>query len=206
MKIFIYDNEICNIKSVENAVLYLGYTPIITKDCNFIEKPSHLIIPGVGSFDAAITKMKSNSAYENISNYIKNGNKVLGICLGMQLLFEIGNEGKRSQGLGFIDGEVVSLPKPIKDHRENIPNMGWSEINIEKKHQILNGLKKNEMVYLVHSYFCLPADNNVVTLSINFSGQKICVGFSKKNIHGFQFHPEKSGNVGLNLLKNFLSL
>ena len=206
MKVAIYDNEMCNIKSVENSVLHLGFTPIITKDCDFTTEPNHLIIPGVGSFDTAMAKMKSNGAYENILNYIKKNNKVLGICLGMQLLFDLGNEKRECEGLGVIKGEVVSLPKPIKDLRENSPNMGWSEVNVKKQNQILNGLKDDDMVYLVHSYFCKPANNQIITLSTKFGNEDICIGVSENNIHGFQFHPEKSGNIGLNLIENFLKL
>ena len=206
MKIAIYDNEMCNIRSVENSILHLGYTPIITKDCSFTSDPTHLIIPGVGSFDAAMAKMKSNSAFENILNYIKKNNKVLGICLGMQLLFEIGNEEKKCEGLGVIKGEVISLPKPIIDLRETLPNMGWCEVKVEKKVKILNGLKNDDMVYLVHSYFCKPTNNQIITVSTRFGNKDICIGISDNNIHGFHVHPEKSGRTGLSLIKNFLSL
>lgn len=202
----ILDLKICNLASVSSAIYKLGFDIKIVKiDKNKdLEKISHLIIPGVGSFSNI---SKEFFKYENfiaeINSFVKKGNPVLGICLGMQFLGTEGFENSRNKGLNLIEGNV-KIMESDNLRKFNLPHVGWNEINIIKNHKIFEGIQNKSNFYFVHSYeFKLNDPNNLYAETKhlkNFSSIII-----KENVVGFQFHPEKSSKNGLKILDNFCS-
>jgi len=204
MDILVYDNGISNLKSMVSAIEFIGHNPIITSDCKINSKTKHLILPGVGSFDVAMRKMQKNSVDRRIQDFVASGGHILGVCLGMQLLFEQGFEGDQVSGLGVIKGTVQHLPPPNKSHGDTLPNMGWHDVIIKSDNILIaNGLD-NIQCYFVHSYYCLPSNVDVVTMEIKYGNQDICAGVNSGEISGVQFHPEKSGEIGLGMIKRFI--
>lgn len=205
MDIYIYDNGISNLKSMVSAVEYIGHNPIMTSDCKVYGKTKHLILPGVGSFDTAMKNMKKNSADLKIKDFQAGGGHILGVCLGMQLLFEQGLEGEKISGLGLLKGRVEKLPPPNKADGETSPNMGWHDVNIISDSALIKKSIKNTQCYFVHSYHCIPLDPGIVTMEIAFGNQSICAGVNSGGVSGVQFHPEKSGEMGLGMIKQFIN-
>lgn len=204
MNLYVYDNGISNIKSMVSAIRYIGHNPIITNDCKLDSNINHLILPGVGSFDSAMRIMQKNSADMRIKDFILDGGHVLGVCLGMQLLFEEGFEGKRTLGLGVIKGNVQHLPIPNKKNGDTLPNMGWHDIDVVADSELIESNSNNIQCYFVHEYYCVPSDPEIVIMKITYGNQSICAGINSGNVYGVQFHPEKSGKIGLDMLKGFI--
>jgi glutamine amidotransferase len=205
MDVYVYDNGISNLKSMVSAIEYTGNNPIITSDCRISRKSNHIILPGVGSFDAAMRQMQKSSADLRIQDFVSSGGHVLGVCLGMQLLFEQGLEGDQVSGLGILKGTVEHLPAPSKADGDTSPNMGWHDVKIRTNTVLVEKDVNITQCYFVHSYHCIPTDLSTITMQINYGNQDICAGVNSGEVHGVQFHPEKSGEMGLDMIKRFIN-
>lgn len=200
--ICIIDYSMGNLHSVKNACDYLGLDSFIGNETEDIKKADALILPGVGAFPDAVEALEARGLTEAIIGEAKNGKPLLGICLGMQLLFEYGNEHKRKKGLGLISGEVVPLDVS-SDKTLKIPHMGWNSLSIKKECAITKGVADGSCVYFVHSFRADTDEENIIASS--YYGEMIpaLVHAPGTKIYGAQFHPEKSHNTGLMMLKNF---
>ena len=205
MDVYVYDNGISNIKSMVSAIEYTGHNPIITSDCKINSKTKHLILPGVGSFDTAMHRMRQSSADLRIQDFISSGGHILGVCLGMQLLFEQGFEGDQISGLGILKGTVKNLPKPNKKQGDTLPNIGWHDVTVRSDTVLVDSDLDSIQCYFVHSYHCIPDDLDIVTMQIMYGNQSVCAGVNSGEIYGVQFHPEKSGEIGLEMIKRFIN-
>ncbi|MEG0229353.1 MAG: imidazole glycerol phosphate synthase subunit HisH [Oscillospiraceae bacterium] len=197
--IAILDYGAGNLFSVKNALDFLKIENIITKDIDAILKSDKMIIPGVGSFYNAMTMLKNQNLIDVIKNYSKI-KPILGICLGMQILFEKGYENETCIGLGLIKGEVT----PIVSPNLKIPHMGWNKLVFNNKNKITENLSGNVYSYFVHSFKAETNMENVIAYSEY--GEKIPAIVNNGNVYGCQFHPEKSGEEGLKILYNFSRL
>jgi len=194
--IAIMDYGTGNLKSIRNGFLKVGVDAEITKDPYTLEKADALILPGVGAFGRA---MKHLEEYKGlIHDYIATGKPFLGVCLGLQLLFTKSQEDAGIEGLDLFKGEVVRLPEGLK-----IPHMGWNDLKIVNECPVLNGIG-DDYVYFVHSYYVKPEDESIIAATTNY-GIDVTAAVCKDNVFATQFHPEKSGEVGLNMLKNFVN-
>lgn len=191
-----------NLRSVQKACEYVGARAEITDDKNKILNADHVILPGVGAFGDCMSSIKNRELDECIKDVIANKVPFLGICLGLQLLFDKSQESPNSEGLGIFKGEIVKIPdKPDL----KIPHMGWNSITFPKTSPLFDGIDEGSFVYFVHSFYMEPADRTIISAICDYS-KALPVALSKDNVHATQFHPEKSGKVGLQILKNFVSL
>ncbi len=198
--IVIIDYGVGNLHSIKSALDYLKIENKVSKDVDEILNADGLILPGVGAFGDAMENLTNTGLIPTIRKFVESGKKLLGICLGAQLLYEKSFELGEYEGLGFIKGEVVPF-KGLIDKELKIPHMGWNELIFNKNDKILKYIKEKEQVYYVHSYFIKSEGTEIIASSeydINVPGI-VCY----ENIYGMQFHPEKSGITGLNLLKAF---
>lgn len=198
--IVIIDYGVGNLHSIKSALDYLKIENKVSKDVDEILNADGLILPGVGAFGDAMENLTNTGLIPTIRKFVESGKKLLGICLGAQLLYEKSFELGEYEGLGFIKGEVIPF-KGLIDKELKIPHMGWNELIFNKNDKILKYIKEKEQVYYVHSYFIKSKGTEVIASSeydINVPGI-VCY----ENIYGMQFHPEKSGTTGLNLLKAF---
>ena len=206
MDVLVYDNGISNLLSMIRAIEHVGHKPIVTQDCIANGDISHMILPGVGAFDTAMIKMKQSQADLRVKEFVSRGGCLLGVCLGMQVLFDSSSESSNSgeRGLGLIEGNVRYLPSPNRVLGETMPNMGWKDVKMVNRQNFFKDLTTPMQFYFVHSYHCLPKNSDAVSMTIEFGNQDICAGVTAGNVHGVQFHPEKSGELGLRLLKKFI--
>lgn len=207
MIIGILDYGAGNLKNVCRAVEYLGFEYILVSSAEDFLRADKLIIPGVGAFKVAMEQLNKFGLVEAIKKFASNGAPILGICLGMQLLFERSHEFGVAEGLGLVKGEVKLIPN-IDGEGKNlkIPHIGWNELIIDNSDShISKGLNIGDAVYFVHSYRITSYDKKDVVAHCNYGGILVPSIIQRENIIGCQFHPEKSGTVGLNLLNNFLS-
>lgn len=188
-----------NIFSVKNALNYLGLDGELCSDADSIRKADKLILPGVGAFPDSMRMLEERGLVDVIKEESQK-KPLLGICLGMQILFEKGYEFEETKGLGLINGYVDKLVAPGK----KIPHMGWNDTEIINDSPLIKGMKQGDMVYFVHSYKAVTDDENI-SLKAHY-GQDVPALVFRGNVFGTQFHPEKSGEVGLNILKNFADL
>ena len=188
-----------NLHSVKNALNFLGADSVITRDKDEILSADHVILPGVGSFGDAMECINNSGLYDVIKKAADGSRPFLGICLGLHLLFDESEESPGVRGLGFLSGKVVKIP----DCGLKIPHMGWNNIEISKESRILP--TESEFMYFVHSYYINPQNSDVVS-SYTTYGKKLGVSIEQGNVFAVQFHPEKSGEAGLNILKKFISL
>lgn len=195
--IAIIDYGAGNIFSVKNALDYLGLENSLVSDAESIKSADAVILPGVGAFPAAMEKLGNSGLIDVIKEEAKR-KPFLGICLGMQMLFEKGYEFEECDGLGLISGSVRFMDEPDLI----IPHMGWNKLEKLNDCPLLNGLGDNEYVYFVHSYKAECADENIAAYS-KYGGRVPALVFDGKFVYGAQFHPEKSGDTGLKILKNF---
>ncbi len=197
-KIAILDYGLGNLRSVQKGLEYAGAEAIITKDPEQIDKARGIILPGVGAFGDGMKNLKPLESL--ITEAVRDGKPLLGICLGMQMLLDESEEGGRYRGLGLIPGRVVRFP-----HSDlKVPHMGWNSISIKKENPSFAGIKEGSFMYFVHSYYAETADKNVVA-SCNYGIDFPAVIADETGIvTGTQFHPEKSGDVGLRILKKFV--
>ena len=190
-----------NIKSLRNALYELDIENDLISSPQLFANYKKIIIPGVGSYSNAIDKIKKKGFEKEIRNFAKLNKNILGICVGMQILSEVGYEGGANKGLGLIEGEVGLI-----SNDSNISHVGWNNITIKKESRLFRGIKNNTDFYFVHSY-CLDLKNEKeISTSVNFYKKKITSSIEKENIFGVQFHPEKSHDIGLRILKNFSEL
>jgi glutamine amidotransferase len=199
IRIAIFDYGAGNIFSLESSLKRNGASVSVTNDLNDVmENFDGLILPGVGNFDPALLSL--NKCKKKFLNYIEKDIPILGICLGMEMLFEKSEEG-HLEGLKIIKGEVVSLPKSLK-----IPHIGWNNLEIvNEKSKLFEGIPNNSWVYFVHSYYTVPEEINIITARSNY-GISIPASIEKNNIFCTQFHPEKSSEIGERMMKNFIKI
>lgn len=203
--IAVIDYGVGNLFSLLSSLNYVGLDTKLTNNIEEIKNAKGIILPGVGAFRDAIGNLEKYGLKETLINEAKNGKPFLGICLGMQMLFEKSYEYGEYEGLGFIDGTVEEIKKYISKNSDlKIPHMGWNSLIINnsfKDDKILKDVNDNEYVYYVHSYFAKTDMKNIVAYSEY--GTKIPGIVKNENVYGMQFHPEKSGDTGLKLLKNW---
>ena len=196
MKICVVDYDMGNLKSVTNALTYLGFENDLISNPVDITNYDTIILPGVGAFGLAMEILKNKKLDIAIIDAVKNGKKIIGICLGMQLLFEKSFEFGENRGLGLIKGEVIRFTK----NQLRVPHMGWNKIKaINKKYK-----QFESDYYFVHSYYCVPKNQKDILFETNY-GFNFCSAINNNNIFGFQFHPEKSQKSGLKLLKEIIT-
>jgi len=200
--IAIIDYDAGNIRSVEKAVKKLGFDPLTTRNSDEIKKASHVILPGVGAFGDAMDKLHRFGLVPVIKESADSGKPFLGICLGEQLIFEKSEESPGVQGLGILKGEVKKLPS---DKGLKVPNIGWNSVEIHKNSPIFKDIDDGEFFYFVHSYYVHAEDRSIASATIEY-GVIADAAVEKGNIYATQFHPEKSSDMGLRLLNNFLKL
>ncbi len=193
--VVIIDYNIGNVKSVLNACERIGIEAIISRDIEQIKQAKGIILPGVGSFNVAMENLKKYDLIDILNERKQAGTPILGICLGMQVLFEKGYEVKETKGLGYLKGNV-DLIKATK----KLPHMGWNELYFNKNNNILKYVKEFDDVYFIHSYMA-DFNNEEVICYTEYEKQKIPALVGRNNVLGCQFHPEKSGEVGQNILK-----
>ena len=199
--IAIIDYDAGNIKSVEKAVQYLGEEAVITRDKDVILQSDKVILPGVGAFGEAMEKINAYGLKNTIYDVVGKKTPFLGICLGLQLLFKSSEESPGATGLGILDGEILRIPA---QEGLKIPHMGWNSLKVKKGAKLFKGLEEEPYVYFVHSYY-LKAAEDIVAATTEYS-TLIHASVEKENIFACQFHPEKSSEVGLQILKNFIEL
>lgn len=198
----IIDYDAGNIKSVEKALLALGEEAIITRDPKILLEADHVILPGVGSFGDAMDKLCHYGLVEIIKQIVQKGTPFLGICLGLQLLFEESEESRGVRGLGLLKGQILRIPD---GPGLKIPHIGWNSLQFPQRGRLFLGIPEGAYVYFVHSYYLRAAEEENVTATTEY-GTLIHASVEKNNIFGCQFHPEKSSEVGLTILKNFIAL
>ena len=200
--ISIIDYDAGNIKSVEKAIQFLGKSCVITKDKDQILSSDKVILPGVGSFGDAMKRLKEYGLDKTIYDAIDKGIPFLGICLGLQLLYESSDESPNMTGLGILKGKILRIPD---SPGLKIPHMGWNSLNVKANKTLFKGIETDPYVYFVHSYY-LKADNEDEVAATTDYSVRIDAGVEKDNIYACQFHPEKSSSVGLKILDNFIKL
>jgi glutamine amidotransferase len=200
--IAVIDYDMGNLHSVCKALEKAGATPKVTKDPSDLETAMAIVLPGVGAFDPAMQNLRSRNLIEPIKNVISRGKPFLGICLGMQILFESSEEGVEN-GLGIIPGKV----RRFRASGEiRIPHMGWNQLEITQARSLLwEHLPPQPWVYFVHSYYVDPVDKKVNAATVTHGSQTVTAAVAYDNVTAVQFHPEKSSNVGLQILSNFVS-
>ena len=202
IKVCILDYGSGNVKSVFNIINHLGYDVEISNSVSSIKNSSHLILPGVGSYHSAMDKIKKNIPLDCVENSVfVDGKHFLGICVGMQVLSDFGNEFKKTKGLGWINGTVNLL----KSQNLPLPHVGWNNVELKIENSLTSGLRDNKDFYFVHS-FCFEASKSENIIATTFYGNDFTSIINKDNIYGFQFHPEKSQRAGQLILKNFIKL
>lgn len=198
--ITIIDYGAGNLRSVEKAVAYLGGRARITADRDEIRSSGKVILPGVGSFGAAAKKLRESGLDKVVFDVLERGTPFLGICLGMQLLFEESEESPGVPGLGVLKGRIFKIPGGAG---RKIPHMGWNSLDIKNGETIFKGVSQGSFVYFVHSFYARAEDREAVAATAGY-GVEMDVAVSYKNMAATQFHPEKSSAVGLKILKNFI--
>lgn len=200
--IAIIDYDAGNLRSVEKALLALGEQPVITRDAEILLSADKVILPGVGSFGDAMGRLRQYGLVDVIHQIVDKRIPFLGICLGLQLMFERSDESEGVEGLGLLSGEILKIPdcEGLK-----IPHMGWNSLNIRDGSRLFAGIPDQSYVYFVHSYYLKAADENIVAASTEYSTH-IHAAVESVNVYACQFHPEKSSDVGLQILKNFIAL
>ena len=198
----IIDYDAGNIKSVEKAMQLLGQEVKITRDRDEIMSADHVILPGVGAFGDAMEKLHQYGLVEVIHEVTKKGTPFLGICLGLQLLFERSDETPGVEGLGILKGEILRIPD---QPGLKIPHMGWNSLKYPNEGRLFRGIPEDSYVYFVHSYYLKAEDESIVTATTEYS-TLIHASVESGNVFACQFHPEKSSDVGIQILKNFVEL
>lgn len=193
--IAIIDYGMGNLYSIKNTFEKVGADAKIATDSKELRKADAIVIPGVGAFDQAMKNIAPLK--EDIVEVVASGIPFMGICLGMQVLFDKSEEGK-AEGIGLIPGKVVKLPKSVL-----VPQIGWNELQIKRHISLLDGISDGDFFYFVHSYYCVPRDKPVAVATVDY-GADVTAVVAVDNIFGLQFHPEKSGPKGLAILENFV--
>tara|TARA_B100001142_G_scaffold329235_1_gene391808 strand:- start:2829 stop:3452 length:624 start_codon:yes stop_codon:yes gene_type:complete len=200
LKITIIDYGAGNVRNVFRAIDQLGIKPIISADPKDILSSDGVILPGVGAAQDTMNYLNEKNLIEPIKQYINAKNYFLGVCMGLQALFDYSLEGGRQQCLGIIPGKIVRFPDDLV-----VPHMGWNQINIIKKHKLIDGISDKEYFYFVHSFYPEPSSKEVVIATSKY-GNNFPSIVAQNNVYATQFHPEKSGEVGLRIYHNFINI
>ena len=200
--IAIIDYDAGNLKSVEKALIKVGAEPVVTRDPAVILQADKVILPGVGAFGEAMEKLESFDLIDTIHKVVEKGTPFLGICLGLQLLFEYSEEKEGCRGLSLLKGGIKRIPDTpgLK-----VPHMGWNSLKVKEGAKLFRDLPAEPYVYFVHSYYLQAEDPEIVAVTTEY-GVTVHASVEKENIFACQFHPEKSGETGLAILKNFVEL
>ena len=199
----IIDYGVGNIFSLYSSFKFIGEDVVLTNDKKIIDSCSHIILPGVGAFADARRKLDESGMTQVVKEQVKTGKPLMGICLGMQMLFDKSLEYGEHEGLGLIGGNV----KPIADvipPELKIPHIGWNSLDFTKDSKLFKYIKNGDHVYFVHSFYAADCERD--TIAVSEYGSALTAAVAKDNVYGCQFHPEKSGEVGLNILKAFCEL
>lgn len=210
-KVVIVDYGHGNLYSINQACVHIGYNPVISSRPEDILSADSLILPGVGAFKVAMDELASQNLIEPIKAFVEKGNFLLGVCLGMQLLFDESEEFGTNKGLGLVGGKIIRFPNTINDVKLRVPHIGWNKLFLDNspdkwKGSPLEEVTADDFMYFIHSYYALPTDQDNVLSLTNYQELEYCSSVKKDNILGFQFHPEKSSEKGLTIYKNFLKL
>ena len=198
----IIDYDAGNIKSVEKALAYIGEETIVSRDPEVLLKADKAILPGVGSFGQAMENLHRYNLVPVIKDMVKNNTPFLGICLGLQLLFERSEESPGVEGLGLLKGEILRIPDK---EGLKIPHMGWNSIHLQNEGRLFKGISQESYVYFVHSYYLKAEEEEIIKATTEYSTH-IHASVEKGNLFACQFHPEKSSDLGLAILKNFAEI
>lgn len=198
----IIDYDAGNIRSVEKAVMLLGCEAVVTRDRETILSADHVILPGVGAFGDAMAKLKKYELADSIREAVNRKLPFLGICLGLQLLFESSEEAPGIEGLGLLPGRILRIPE---GDGLKIPHIGWNSLTFPNQGRLFQGIAQGAYVYFVHSYYLQAEDPKLVTASTEY-GTVIHASVERDNLFACQFHPEKSSETGLKILQNFLNI
>ena len=199
----IVDYGVGNLFSLKSSLDAVGAEVIVSGDAEEIKKADKIILPGVGAFEDAAKKLRETGLDRVIVNEVKKGKPILGICLGMQMLFQKSFEYGEHEGLGLLKGEIRPIAERISSDLK-IPHIGWNALIYKKPSKIFKYIKEGDFVYFVHSYYAADCDESVTAVSEY--GAELTASVEMDNVYGCQFHPEKSGDVGLNILKAFCDL
>jgi glutamine amidotransferase len=200
-----------NLYSIYQACIFLGYRPLISDKPDDILNADSLILPGVGAFSIAMSELNKKHLIEPINQFLKRGNYMMGVCLGMQLLFESSVEFGLHVGLGFIKGGVKKIPAVMNGDKNRVPHIGWNSVYLDQHDTVwqntpLQEIGTEDQFYFIHSYFADPVHAENILSYTNYNGLQYCSAVRKDNVFGFQFHPEKSAEKGLSIYNNFLKL
>jgi len=201
-RIAIIDYQMGNLRSVQKGFEKVGHQATITAKAADLAAADKIVLPGVGAFGDAIAELGRRDLVGPIRDAVAAGKPFLGICLGLQLLFDVGYEGGQFEGLGILRGKVVRFDLP---HEFKVPHMGWNRGKILRPAPVLNDIPESTFFYFVHSYYCVPEDPSVIAIETDY-GHPFCAAVRKDNLFATQFHPEKSQAEGLKILKNFAEL
>ncbi|OGW57055.1 MAG: imidazole glycerol phosphate synthase, glutamine amidotransferase subunit [Nitrospirae bacterium RIFCSPHIGHO2_02_FULL_42_12] len=197
--IAIIDYGMGNLRSVEKAFEYVGHRAFVAKHPTDVSDASHVVLPGVGGFPECMKNLENTGMIDAVYKSIESGKQFLGICLGLQLLFSESEEFGCHNGLNILEGRVVRF---TPGHEFKVPHMGWNQIMIKREVPLLKGIPDNSFVYFVHSYYVVPSDKEIISTQSDYGGEFVSSVW-KDNIFACQFHPEKSQEIGLRILKNF---
>ncbi len=196
----IINYEMGNLRSILSACEAVGLKTIITDKSKIIKKSKSIILPGVGAFNQAIKNIKKKKLFKVILDFYSSGKPIIGICLGMQILFEESEENLNTKGFGIIKGVVREFNYKNKN---KVINIGWRKIRVKKlKNAYLNTLNDNKEFYFIHKFICVPNNKNIILAQSNYFKKKFCAAVKHKNVEAYQFHPEKSGINGIKVYKN----
>lgn len=195
--VVIIDYNVGNLQSVQNAFLRIGVETIVSRDHDVIRRADALVLPGVGTFPVAMENLEKYDLIGVLNERKDAGVPILGICLGMQILFEKGLEVKETKGLGFLKGEVK-----LMEVNDKIPHMGWNQLCFSQSHPLLKNIHEKDYVYFVHSFMAYPTNEELIAYC-EYGDKKVTAMVAKDNVMGCQFHPEKSGEVGKQILLAF---
>jgi len=200
--IVIVDYGMGNLRSVQKAFEKVGHAAVVTDDADVVAKAGKIVLPGVGAFEDCMSELRRQKLVRPVLAAIDAGKPFLGICLGLQMLFDVSYENGRHEGLGVLRGDVVRFDLP-RDY--SIPHMGWNQVEFTRRPPVLDGVNSGTYVYFVHSYYVVPEDAGVVATTTDY-GVPFCSMIWRDNLFATQFHPEKSQSDGLNILRNFAML
>jgi glutamine amidotransferase len=196
----IVDYGVGNLFSLQSSLDAIGEESIITGKREELEKAERIILPGVGAFGDAADKLRETGLDTVVKDLAREGKSILGICLGMQLLFEKSYEFGEHEGLGLLKGSIVMIDVPDTE-KYKLPQMGWNSLHIKREHPLLRYVREGDFVYFVHSFMASDCEDSVI--AVTEYGTEVTAAVAKDNVWGTQFHPEKSGNIGLNILRAF---
>ena len=205
MKLVVVDYESGNLRSVSRALESCGVTPIVSGDARELDNADAVVLPGVGAGPAAMTALQQRGLVEPLREYASSGRPFLGICLGLQLLLDWTDEEPGASCLGIVSGKVKRLPKSNAGPALKIPHMGWNSVAFSDAHPALHGIDSGSYFYFVHSFYAEPSEQDGVVGATEY-GLPFCSVYAKDNVVATQFHPEKSGPVGLRIYRNFVAM